>query len=190
MLEEGRPRRSANLLDHEREAIKTWFFLSTKPTIYAANVDEATLTNPESNPHVRAVIKHAASEQADVVFISAKLEAELVALDPAERDEYLKDLGLSSSGVDKLIKAAYHMLGLMSLTAGEKEVGLDDPDRHKSTAGRRRGSRTSNAARPLRSCHTMTSSRAVAAKSARERPRPRRRQRIHNAGRRRCRFSI
>ncbi|HQY67521.1 MAG TPA: redox-regulated ATPase YchF [Pyrinomonadaceae bacterium] len=123
VLEEGRPARSANLLDHEREAIKTWFFLSTKPTIYAANVDEATLADPESNPHVQAVIKHAASEQADVVFICAKLEAELVALDPAERDEYLKDLGLSSSGVDKLIKAAYHMLGLMSfLTAGEKEV--------------------------------------------------------------------
>ncbi len=56
-------------------------------------------------------------------MICAKLESELVALDPAERGEYLKDLGLSSSGVDKLIKAAYHMLGLMSfLTAGEKEV--------------------------------------------------------------------
>jgi ribosome-binding ATPase YchF (GTP1/OBG family) len=68
-------------------------------------------------------MKHAASESSDVVVICAQLEAELVALDEAERTEYLKDLGLSSSGVDKLIKAAYHMLGLMSfLTAGEKEV--------------------------------------------------------------------
>ena len=123
VLEEGRPARAADLTDDERAIVKTWFFLSTKPTIYAANVDEETLADPENNPHVQAVIKHAASETADVVVICAKLEAELVALDPAERSEYLKDLGLASSGVDQLIKAAYHMLGLMSfLTAGEKEV--------------------------------------------------------------------
>ncbi len=123
VLEEGRPARSVDLADEEKSIVKTWFFLTTKPTIYAANVDEATLADPASNQHVQAVMKHAESENADVVPICAKLEAELVALDPAERDEYLKDLGLSSSGVDKLIKAAYHMLGLMSfLTAGEKEV--------------------------------------------------------------------
>ncbi|MCC7306154.1 MAG: redox-regulated ATPase YchF [Acidobacteria bacterium] len=123
VLEEGRPARSVDLADEEKAIVKTWFFLTTKPTIYAANVDEATLADPASNPHVQAVMKHAESENADVVPICAKLEAELVALDPAERDEYLKDLGLTSSGVDKLIKAAYHMLGLMSfLTAGEKEV--------------------------------------------------------------------
>ena len=123
ILEEGRPARAADLNDDEKAIVKQWFFLTTKPTIYAANVDEATLAQPEANPHVQAVIAHAKAENADVVPICAKLEAELVALDPAERDEYLKDLGLSSSGVDKLIKAAYHMLGLMSfLTAGEKEV--------------------------------------------------------------------
>lgn len=123
VLEEGRPARAADLTDDERATVKKWFFLSSKPTIYAANVDEATLADPDSNPHVVEVKKHAAIENADVVVICAKLEAELVALDPAERDEYLRDLGLSSSGVDKLIKAAYHMLGLMSfLTAGEKEV--------------------------------------------------------------------
>ena len=123
VLEQGRPARAAELTDDERAIVKTWFFLSSKPTIYAANVDEETLANPDSNPHVAAVKKHAASENADVVVICAKLEAELVALDPAERNEYLKDLGLASSGVDGLIKAAYHMLGLMSfLTAGEKEV--------------------------------------------------------------------
>ena len=122
-LEEGRPARAADLTEDERAILKSWFFLSTKPTIYAANVDEETLADPASNPHVAAVMKHAEIEKADVVVICAKLEAELVALDPAERTEYLKDLGLTSSGVDKLIKAAYHMLGLMSfLTAGEKEV--------------------------------------------------------------------
>jgi ribosome-binding ATPase len=123
VLEEGRPARAALLTDDERAVVRSWFFLTTKPTIYAANVDEAALADPDSNPHVLAVKKHAESENSDVVVICAKLEAELVALDEAERTEYLKDLGLSSSGVDKLIKAAYHMLGLMSfLTAGEKEV--------------------------------------------------------------------
>jgi GTP-binding protein YchF len=123
VLEEGRPARAADITDDERAIVKTWFFLSTKPTIYAANVDEATLADPEANAHVQAVLAHAKSENADVVAICAKLEAELVALESEERTEYLRDLGLSSSGVDKLIKAAYHMLGLMSfLTAGEKEV--------------------------------------------------------------------
>ena len=122
-LEDGRPVRAANLSEDDSEFVKRWFLLTTKPTIYAANVDEATLADPDGNPHMRVVTAHAMAENADVVPICAKLEAELVALDPAERTEYLKDLGLASSGVDKLIKAAYHMLGLMSfLTAGEKEV--------------------------------------------------------------------
>jgi GTP-binding protein YchF len=123
VLEEGRPARAANLTDDERAIVKTWFFLSTKPTIYAANVDEQTLADPASNAHVQFVMQHAAAEKAEVVVICAKLEAELVALDPADRDDYLRDLGLESSGVDRLIKSAYKMLGLMSfLTAGEKEV--------------------------------------------------------------------
>ncbi|MEO8041166.1 MAG: redox-regulated ATPase YchF [Acidobacteriota bacterium] len=123
VLEEGRPARAADLTDDERSMVRSWFFISTKPTIYAANVDEASLADPDANPHVQAVKKHAASENADVVVICAKLEADLVALEESERAEYLEGHGVTSSGVDKLIKAAYHMLGLMSfLTAGEKEV--------------------------------------------------------------------
>ncbi len=123
VLEEGRPARSADLTDDERKTAKQFFLLTTKPTIYAANVDEETLLNAEENPHVQAVREHAAQEKSEIVLICAKLEAELVALEPEERREYLKDLGLESSGVDNLIKAAYKMLGLMSfLTAGEKEV--------------------------------------------------------------------
>ena len=123
VLEEGRPARAADLTDDERKLARGFFLLTTKPTIYAANVDEETLSNAEENPHVQAVKAHAAQENAEVVLICAKLEAELVALDVEERREYLKDLGLDSSGVDGLIKAAYKMLGLMSfLTAGEKEV--------------------------------------------------------------------
>jgi GTP-binding protein YchF len=123
LLEEGRPARTAHLTDDERETVKGWFLLSTKPTIYAANVDEETLSDAASNPHVQTVLEHGATEKAEVVMICAKLEAELVALDAADRAQYLKDLGLASSGVDALIRSAYKMLGLMSfLTAGEKEV--------------------------------------------------------------------
>ena len=123
ILEEGRPARSADLSDDERAIVKGWFLLSTKPTIYAANVDEDTLMDSDANAHVLAVREHAATENAEVVLICAKLEAELVALEEDERTEFLADLGVTSSGVDKLIKSAYKMLGLMSfLTAGEKEV--------------------------------------------------------------------
>ena len=123
VLEEGRPARAADLTDEERAAVTKWFFLTSKPTIYAANVDEASLAGSASNPHVAAVRKHAAAENAEVVVICAKLEADLVALDEAERAEYLESHGVKSSGVDQMIRSAYKMLGLMSfLTAGEKEV--------------------------------------------------------------------
>ncbi len=123
VLEEGRPARAADLTDEEKKIAKTFFLLTTKPTIYAANVDEESLADPDKNPHVQTVKKHAASENAETVVICAKLEAELVALEEEERNEYLKDLGVSSSGVGNMIKSAYKMLGLMSfLTAGEKEV--------------------------------------------------------------------
>jgi ribosome-binding ATPase len=123
VLEESRPIRSVDLTDDEKAIVKGWFLLSSKPTIYAANVDEDSLANPDDNPHVKAVKEHANSENAEVVIICAKLEADLVALEPEERAEFLNDVGVTSSGVDKLIKSAYKMLGLMSyLTAGEKEV--------------------------------------------------------------------
>jgi ribosome-binding ATPase len=123
VLEEGRPARSVDLTDDEKIIAKQLFLLSTKPTIYAANVDEISLANPDENPYVKIVREHAKSENAEVVVICAKLEADLIELEPEERLEFLKDAGVSSSGVDKLIKSAYKMLGLMSfLTAGEKEV--------------------------------------------------------------------
>jgi len=123
LLEEGRPARTLGLSEDEKAIVKQWFLLTRKPTIFAANVDEATLADPEANPHVQAVREYAKNENDDVVVICAQLEAELVALDAAERKEFLEHHGVTSSGVDNLIKAAYHMLGLMSfLTAGEKEV--------------------------------------------------------------------
>jgi GTP-binding protein YchF len=117
------PARAAELDDAERAIMRGMFLLTSKPTIYAANVDEATLAAPEENPHVRVVREIASAEGAEYVPICAQLEAELVALAPEDRKGYLSELGVESSGVDELIKSAYRLLGLMSfLTAGEKEV--------------------------------------------------------------------
>jgi GTP-binding protein YchF len=123
VLSDGRAARTADLDDAERAVARGFFLLTSKPTIYAANVDEATLADPEANPHVRAVHEIASAEAAEYVPICAQLEAELVALAPEDRKGYLSELGVESSGVDRMIKSAYHLLGLMSfLTAGEKEV--------------------------------------------------------------------
>jgi len=122
-LEEGRSARTVELTADERAVARNFFLLTTKPTIYAANVDENTLADIEANGLVKAVREIAEREAAECVVICAQLEAELVALPPEERLDYLKSLKVSTSGVDQLIKSAYHLLGLMSfLTAGEKEV--------------------------------------------------------------------
>ncbi len=122
-LEQGRSARTVELTADERAVARNFFLLTTKPTIYAANVDEASLANLEGNKFVGAVREIAEREAAECVVICAQLEAELVALPPEERLDYLKSLKVSTSGVDQLIKGAYHLLGLMSfLTAGEKEV--------------------------------------------------------------------
>jgi len=123
-LSDGKPARAVELDDAERQIARNLFLLTTKPTIYAANVDEAALAeDPDANPHVGVVREIAAEEGAEYVSICAQLEAELVELSPDERASYLRELGVESSGVDRLIKSAYRLLGLMSfLTAGEKEV--------------------------------------------------------------------
>ena len=122
-LEQGRSARTVELTPDEHAVARSFFLLTTKPTIYAANVDENTLANLDSNSLVKAVREIAEREAAECVVICAQLEAELVALPPEERLDYLKSLKVSTSGVDQLIKSAYYLLGLMSfLTAGEKEV--------------------------------------------------------------------
>lgn len=123
VLEEGKPARIVELTTDERATARGFFLLTMKPTIFAANVDEATLANPDANAHVTTVHQIADAESAECLVICAQLEAELVALPIEERLDYLNSLGVTSSGVDRLIKSAYHLLGLMSfLTAGEKEV--------------------------------------------------------------------
>jgi GTP-binding protein YchF len=122
-LADGKPARIVELTEEERAVARGLFLLTMKPTIYAANVDEATLAEPASYPHVVAVAETARAEGAELVVICAQIEAELVALPPEDRRGYLQSLGVEGSGVDELIRSAYRLLGLMSfLTAGEKEV--------------------------------------------------------------------
>jgi hypothetical protein len=122
-LEEFQPARSLSFSDEERAIARNYFLLTMKPTIYAANVGESTLSLPDENENVKAVRAVAAAEQSECVVICAQLEADLVGLSPVERVEYLESLGVKSSGVDQLIRSAYTVLGLMSfLTAGEKEA--------------------------------------------------------------------
>ena len=122
-LEQGRSARTVELTADERAVARNFFLLTTKPTIYAANVDENAIADLEGNKLVKEVREIATREAAECVVICAQLEAELVALPPEERLDYLKSLRVSTSGVDQLIQGAYHLLGLMSfLTAGEKEV--------------------------------------------------------------------
>src|SRR3954447_18212494 len=122
-LEEFKPARSVTLTEEEDVIARNYFLLTMKPTIYAANVNEATLNDADAHEHVKAMREIAAAEGSECVVICAQLEADLVDLSPDERREYLESLGVKSSGVDQLIKSAYRVLGLMSfLTGGEKEA--------------------------------------------------------------------
>src|SRR5919198_6548638 len=121
-FDEGRPARLAGLTDDERAKAYHLFLLTMKPMIYVANVAEADLSRPETD-FVRQVREHAEGEGADYVVISAQLEADLVDLEPEERRQYLESLGIAETGLGKLIRSAYHTLGLISFfTAGEKEA--------------------------------------------------------------------
>ncbi len=123
-LSDGKALWKAGLDADEQAVLKTLTLLTTKPTLYAANVSDAELTG-EEGPHLKALRKAIAdsNEPAEVVPFSAKIEAELSELPVEERAEFLASLGLESAGLDRLIRAAYHLLGLQTyFTAGEKEV--------------------------------------------------------------------
>lgn len=123
VLEEGRSVRTLPLTDEQKELVKSFNLLSSKPIIYVANVNEEDLADDgNSNPHVAAVRKFASTEDAEVIVVSAQIEEEIAQLDKEERIEFLRDLGLEKSGLDKLIQASYKLLGLISfLTAGPME---------------------------------------------------------------------
>lgn len=120
-LEEGKNIRQLELGDTGKRLIKELQLLSAKPIIYLANVNEDDI-NTGQNKLVADVKKHAAKDNAKVVEVSAKIEADIAELDPAEKELFLEELGLSDSGLDRVIKAGYELLNLLTfLTAGEKE---------------------------------------------------------------------
>ncbi len=122
-LNEGKSASSIELSDEERESIKDLFLLSNKPEIIVLNVSEDELTNKESGLIIGEYATLLGIPANHFVVISAKIEAELAALSDEEAKEYLKDLGLEKSGLERLIQKAYEELGLISfLTAGQKEV--------------------------------------------------------------------
>ena len=122
-LEAGKSARTVDLTDEEKEVIKDAFLLTMKPILYIANISENEINNPNENINVQKVVEYAKSENAEVIPLCVKLEEELSTLDKEDKNEMLHELGLSESGLDKVIKASYKLLGLMSfLTAGEPEV--------------------------------------------------------------------
>ena len=120
-LEDGKPARTLELNDDEKEIIKDAFLLTMKPILYVANVSEADIG--KENDYVKKVKEYAKNENSDVVPLCVKIEEELSSLEGDEKKEMLEAMGLDESGLDKVIKASYDLLGLMSfLTAGKKEV--------------------------------------------------------------------
>ena len=119
-LDQGLPARSLELSDDEQKQIRQLNLLTSKPTMYIANVDEDGF---ENNPHLDKVRALATEEGAEIVAICNKLEAEIAELDDEERTEFLADLGMEEPGLDRVIRAGYRLLGLQTyFTAGVKEV--------------------------------------------------------------------
>lgn len=122
-LEDGKPARSVEISKEEQEYMKDLFLLTTKPVIYAANVAEDDFVNGiENNPNVKKLEELAKSENAEVLPISAQIEEELSELDDDDKAAYLNELGLKESGLNRLVKKSYSLLGLISfLTSGSDE---------------------------------------------------------------------
>ena len=122
-LESGKPARTLDCTEEEKEILAQWFLLTTKPVIYAANISEDDLGRDENEiPYVEEVRKTASAEDAGVIVISAAIEQDIASMSPEEKKEFLEELGIGESGLDRLITASYRLLGLISfLTAGEDE---------------------------------------------------------------------
>ena len=122
-LEEGKSARTLEFNEDEQALVKDMFLLTTKPILYVANVSEAQLEDAENDELVKQVKEYAEKEKAEVIPLCVKIEEELSGLEDEDKKEMLEALGLEESGLDKVIKKSYDLLGLMSfLTAGEPEV--------------------------------------------------------------------
>ena len=124
-LEDGKPASTIELEDEDQEGyMKEYNLLTYKPVIYAANVSEDDLADDaQSNPHVQKVREYAKETGSEVFALCAEIEQEISELEDDEKKEFLEDLGIKQSGLEKLIVASYRLLGLLSfLTAGEDET--------------------------------------------------------------------
>ncbi len=123
VLEQGKCARTVELTDEEKEEIKDLYLLTSKPVLYIANVSEEQMANSENDEKVKEVKEFAKTEGAKVIPLCVKIEEELSSLEGEDKTEMLEALGLTESGLDKVVKTSYDLLGLMSfLTAGEPEV--------------------------------------------------------------------
>lgn len=124
VLEEGKCARTLDLTSEEEAWIEESRLLTLKPIIYVANISEDEVSGEfENNPEYQKLAKLAMEEGSEIIAVSAQIEAELAELAGEEKMVFLQDLGIEESGLDKLIKSSYHLLGLISfLTAGVKEV--------------------------------------------------------------------
>ena len=121
-LASGKSARAMEVTEEEDSFIRSLDLLSYKPIIYVANVSEDDAADDGNNEYVRQVREFAATEDAEVVVVCAEIEQEISELDDDEKAMFLEEMGISESGLDKLIKASYHLLDLISfLTAGEDE---------------------------------------------------------------------
>jgi len=123
-LNAGKPALTLELAPEEKAISRLFWLMTDKPTIFACNVKESDLATADTNPHVLKVREYTAHHFAcEAVVISAQIESDLIDLSDAEAKDFLKELGVSESGVGALIRATYHLLGLRTyFTAGEKEV--------------------------------------------------------------------
>ncbi|WP_390409040.1 redox-regulated ATPase YchF [Lacticaseibacillus jixiensis] len=122
-LEEGQPVRSLEFNEDEQQIVKGLFLLTTKPVLYVANIAEDDMADPDGCEYVSQIQEYAAKEDAEVIAVSARTEEEIAELDDADKADFLEAEGVSESGLDKLIKASYHLLGLATFfTAGGKET--------------------------------------------------------------------
>ena len=122
-LENGISARAIDFNEDEQALVKDMFLLTTKPILYIANVSEEQLSDAENDQMVKKVKEYAEKEKAEVIPLCVKVEEELSGLEDKDKKEMLEMLGLEESGLDKVIKKSYDLLGLMSfLTAGEPEV--------------------------------------------------------------------
>ena len=122
-LEKELPVRMMEFDDEQKNLVNQLFLITSKPVLYAANLSDGDIHNYEANPFYKELVAYASKENSLVMVICAKIEEEIAQLEDTEKEAFLDELGLKESGLDRLIKASYKLLGLISfLTAGQQEV--------------------------------------------------------------------